>query len=97
MATPQYKRQYRAEMAAKKILEGHGYTVIRSVKSVGVFDLVGFNSKKMIVVQIKTCPVGEVSIFLKTKEKMKEVKIPKNCKRELWVKEGRKGWHYFPV
>ena len=80
---------------AKEILEGYGYTTVRSAKSGGIFDLVGFNDKKFILVQVKICKTGKIPTYKQTREDIKQVQVPKNCKKELWVKERRKGWHYF--
>lgn len=97
MASALYKRKYRAIINAKKYLEQKGYTAIRSAKSEGIFDLIGFDKTRIILIKVRTCPQGKVPIYLGEKEQMKKVKAPKNAKKELWVSERRLGWHYFVV
>jgi len=97
MTNANYKRGYRAELQAKKILEGYGYTVLRSAKSGGPFDIVGFKKEGIIAVQVKACPIGVVPSYPRVRKEIENVPTPTNCKKELWIKESRKGWHYFPL
>jgi len=97
MSLSLYKTGYRAELRAKKILEGWGYTVVRSAKSGGPFDLVGFDSSKIILVQVKVCPTGKVPSFNGLKKSLNKIPVPANAKVEIWAWERRKCWHHLPV
>lgn len=97
MSLALYKVGYRAEREARKILENWGYTVIRSAKSGGPFDLVGFDSVKIILVQVKVCPTGEMRSYVGLRRRLAQIPAPINCKKELWVWERRKKFHFMPV
>lgn len=84
-------------MRAKKILESWGFTVMRSAKSGGPVDLVAWDDKKMLLVQVKLSPHGEVPLYGKARKELLSFPVPPNCERQLWVAERRAGFHYFPV
>lgn len=92
-----YKAGYRAEKKARKILEEWGFLVIRSAKSGGPFDLVGFDKSKFILVQVKLAPFGKPASYNKTKKEIAAIQVPLNCRKELWVYERRRGFHFFPI
>jgi len=92
-----YKVGYRAELRASKILKEWGYTVVRSAGSKGPFDLVGWDSSKIILVQVKVCPTGKVAYFGTLRKELANVLVPANAKVELWIWERRKGFHYFSI
>ena len=97
MSLALYKAGYRAELRARKTLEDWGYKVIRSAGSGGDFDLVGYDKVKFILVQVKLCPTGKIPTFNKEKNKLAKIQVPANCKKEFWVWERRKGFHYMTV
>jgi len=97
MSPTNYKAGYRAEIQARDILKGHGYSVMRSAKSNGVFDLIGLKRRGGIAVQVKICRTGNIPAFKATRESIANAKVPENFKKELWVKERRRGWHYFAI
>lgn len=97
MSLALYKTGYRAELRAKKILEGWGFKVVRSARSGGPFDLVGWNEVRFTLVQVKVCPTGKLPSFNRLKKKLAKIPVPANCKKELWIWERRKGFHYMPI
>lgn len=96
MTRDKYKSGYRAERRAIEILKGWGFLVVRSAKSGGPFDLIAFDSTKFLLVQVKVCPTGKVLAYGKLRKELADVPAPANCKKELWIYEKRRGWHYYP-
>ena len=92
-----YQVGYRAERKARSILKGWGFTVVRSAKSGGPFDLVAFDNTKFMLVQVKVCPKGKVLPFGKLRKQLAEIPAPVNCRKELWVYESGDGFHYMPI
>jgi len=92
-----YKAGWRAEHKAIEQLKAYGYLVIRSAKSGGPFDLVAFNETQFVLVQVKLCKHGKLLSYNKTKEEIRNIAVPINCKKELWVYERRCGWHHFSL
>jgi len=92
-----YKMGYRAETKAREILKEWGYTVIRSAKSGGPWDLVGYNPSQFILIQVKLCRFGRLPSFDSTKKELAKIQVPANAKKELWVYERYRGFHYFPI
>lgn len=92
-----YKAGYRAEREAFDTLKELGFLVIRSAKSGSPFDLVGISERHILLVQVKLCPFGKLANFDKVKDELRKIKVPPLVKKELWVKERRRGFHYFPL
>ena len=92
-----YKAGWRAEHLAIQQLKEYGYTVIRSARSGGPFDLAAFNETQFVLVQVKLCQHGKLLSYNKTKEELRKIAVPINCKKELWVYERRRGWHHFSL
>ncbi len=92
-----YQVGYRAERKAVAILKKWGFTVVRSAKSGGPFDLVAFDETKFMLVQVKVCPKDKIPSYGKLKAELAEIPAPANCRKELWVYERRTGFHYFPI
>ena len=92
-----YKVGYRAELRAKAILEEWGFYVLRSARSGGLFDLVAFDGSKILLISVKVCPTGKMPKYAPQKRKLKALPAPANSKKEVWVWERKKGFHYMPV
>jgi Holliday junction resolvase len=97
MANANYKAGYRAELKAVERLKSLGFITVRSAKSGGPFDIIGFSETDIVCVQIKLVQKGHVAAFNELKKSLSEIKTPPNCKKELWVWERRGGFHYFPI
>jgi hypothetical protein len=83
------------ERKAKQELIEQGYYVVRSAGSLGLFDLIAFNDKEIIFIQIKATKTARENIMLKEDERkrLNEFKsIPPNSRIELWCWESYKGW-----
>jgi Holliday junction resolvase len=89
-----YQVGYRAERKAIEILKGWNFTVMRSAKSGGVFDIIGVRASDLIGLQIKSCPYNKVPEFKDVKKELKEVEAPANFRKELWIWERRRGFHF---
>lgn len=92
-----YKAGYRSERKAFQTLVDSGYSVMRSAGSHGTFDLMAFNETQFVLIQLKLCPYGKLSSYQKVKDSIVAVKVPFNCKKELWVYERRVGFHIYPL
>jgi len=92
-----YHIGYMAERRARHTLEGWGYNVLRSAGSKGPFDLIAFNRKEFVLIQIKVCPFSKMPAFGTLKRQIKEIAAPDNCEKQLWVWEKSRGWHYFKI
>jgi len=79
------------------LLRSYGYIVMRSAKSGGPFDLAAFNETQFVLVQVKLCQHGKLLSYQKTKDSLRAIPVPVNCKKELWVYERRCGWHHFSL
>jgi len=97
MSNANYQVGYRAERRAGEVLKDWGFEVIRSGKSGGPFDLVGYNATSFILIQVKSCQFGDLKKYRKVKEELAKIKVPANCRKELWVYERRRGFHYLPI
>ena len=92
-----YKRGYTAELGAIRTLRNQGYEVIRSAKSYGPADLVAVNHKEMRLIQVKSTKDPNPANFKKDIERLAQVKTPANCKKEIWIKEFKRAWHYHKI
>ena len=92
MDSARIKMGPRKEVQAKKELEKEGYYVTKSGGSLGAFDLIAINEKIIRAIQIKSTKVNlGLKKYNKDIRKMKEVKLPDNCKREIWIWQYIKG------
>jgi len=92
-----YLAGYRAERKAREILEGWKFLVIRSAKSGGPFDLIGIRAADMIGLQIKCVPFNKVPKVEKLKAELSNIPSPANFRKEIWVWERRRGFHFIPA
>lgn len=92
-----YQIGYRAEAKAKDILKDWGYIPFRTAGSHGPFDLIGINAAQCIGVQVKVCPFKKLPTFNNEKKFLGELRVPANFKKELWVWEKLRGWHFFAI
>jgi len=92
-----YSTGYRVEREAKQMLESEGFFVLRSAGSHGLFDLVAIKDNQVRLVQVKVIPFGEHNLFKADQLKIKAFKVAYWIKKELWVYEKRRGWHYYQV
>ena len=84
-----YKRGYRAELAARKEMETQGYTVLRAAGSKGPFDLVAFTGKTVRFIQVKRARNGNSGLTKAVKE-LVDVLVPPCAVKELWIwRDGR--------
>ena len=90
-----YATGYRAEREAFKMLEQDGYIAFRSAGSHGPFDIIGIGSVDIRLIQLKVISFNEKRIFKKTRQEIKSLVCPFSCKKELWVYEKHRGWHYY--
>lgn len=97
MASTNYRTGYEAEQRAKKQMETWGFLVVRSAASKSPFDLIGIREADFLLVQVKVVPFGKVYEFKPVKDKLRKIPVPANCKKELWVWEKHRGFHYFPI
>jgi len=93
MDSARIKMGARKELQAKKELEEEGYYVTKSGGSLGAFDLIAINEKIVRAIQVKSTKVNlGVKKYSKDIRAMKEVKLPNNSTREIWIWKYKKGW-----
>lgn len=78
----------RHERELKKQFEEDGLYVMRSAGSRGPFDLAVFDLEYVRLIQVKT--LGEDV----DREKLKNVEVPPNCIKEIWVRIPRRGFQH---
>jgi Holliday junction resolvase len=91
-----YVTGYRAEREAKKMLEEEGYYVMASRGSHGIFDLAAFSNKDTRLISLKVIGFGERRVFKDHQTEIRTVPVCPFVRKELWVYEKRRGWHYYP-
>lgn len=83
----------RKEREAKKELESQGYYVTKSGGSLGVFDLLAVNDKIGRAIQVKSTRINlKLKNYKKDVKQMREVQLPGNFKKEIWIWYYMKGW-----
>ena len=90
-----YSTGYRAEREAFKLLEQDGYLPIRSAGSHGLFDLVGVSAQNIKLIQIMVIGFDEQRTFNKEREEITRFAVMPFVRKELWVYEKHRGWHYY--
>ncbi len=78
----------RLEYRSRQILEGAGYSVIRSAASKGSWDLIGISSADMVLVQCKSNRPPSPA----ERETLKLFPCPPNCKKLIHVFHDRQRW-----
>ncbi len=91
-----YATGYRAEREAKMLLEQEGYYVIRSSGSHGLVDLAAFSNKDIRLISLKVIGFNEKRVFQKHQQELKAIPVCPFVRKELWVYEKHRGWHYYP-
>ena len=77
----------RLERRSRALLEGRGYTVLRSAASKGPFDLCGISDVDIVLVQCKANrPPGPAE-----RAALAAFPCPSNCRREIHVWVDRAG------
>ena len=89
MAT-NYVRGRAKEYAVKNALEAMGYHCTRAASSQGLADIVGIRYDEMRLVQAKLTSDGSFSED-ENCQKLRDLPVPPNCKKELWIYEKGKG------
>lgn len=83
-----YQKGYRVERKAIEELKRKGFSVVRSAGSHGVVDIVAFNEKKYLLLQIKSnnkAPKEE-------QKRLASLPSPENSEKQIWVHKDRKGF-----
>ena len=86
-----YRRGYRAELAARRELEAQGFAVIRAAASKGPFDLVAFDVRTVRFIQVKRIKDGNGGLARAARE-LEAVPVPACAAKELWVWRDREGF-----
>lgn len=86
-----YRRGYRAELAAKKELEAQGFTVLRAAGSKGPFDLVAFNKDVVRFIQVKRVRNGSGGLSKSLRE-LERVPVPPCARKEVWLWRDKEGF-----
>ena len=93
----EYQVSYRAVRKAVEILKGWNFSIIRTGKTGGIFDLVGIRASDMIGIRVKSCPINKVPSLEEEKKELKNIEAPANFRKELWIYERRRGFHFISI
>lgn len=89
MSTP-YTAGRRAEYAAIKQLRQEGYAAVRTAGSHGPFDIVAWNTQRVILIQVKKvkAPLDIKPALAKAKAEMWTGRLPvfKHLVLEIWIR-----------
>lgn len=89
-------RGSRAERRAKKELEAQGYLVVKSGRSLGIFDLIAIGKSDILLLQIKRRKEKRgMSKYQKDIVAIKKFECPSLCKKMMWIWQERKGWEKY--
>ena len=96
MPNQKYRRGAAVEYKAKAFLENHGFHVMRSAGSKGIFDIVAFKVEDgVMLVRLVQCKstIAEYNTIKKDYNSVFEHRTDdKNCSVELWIYEADKGF-----
>lgn len=85
-----YQKGKRAERELAKILSDQGYTCILSAGSKGAFDVIAYNEDHVRFIQSKYN--NKPSLHQNDMRKIKSLKVPGFCTKELWQRVPYDGW-----
>jgi len=91
MGRTNYKRGVEIERKAIEQLEQVGYIAMRTAGSHGHFDVIAVNQNGVRFIQCKREKekLGNWDLLI---EQLREIKVPMNATKELWVWVDREGW-----
>jgi Holliday junction resolvase len=72
----------RNERRARRLLEAAGYTVVRAGASLGLFDLVAFGRRGLVLVQVKS---NRGPGRAERRQLQRFDNLPRGASKELWV------------
>jgi Holliday junction resolvase len=85
MPNPRYRKGYRAEKKVRRILEESGYSVVESRGSHGPVDLVAWNDRYVLLIQVKcNRPPSE-----KEEDALRMIPGPSNMQRWVYLIRNR--------
>lgn len=90
MPNNNYKKGYSWEREIINILSKLNYNSIRSGGSKGVWDIISWNAENIRFIQAKF--YNKKFSLKKETEKIKKEIVPRGAKKEIWVKQDRKGY-----
>ncbi len=82
-----YQRGVRLEYLARDVLRQQGYVVVRSAGSHSPVDLAAFNTREVLLVQVKKA--GQ-SLRL-TLQQLRAWPTPRHTRKQVWVYEPARG------
>ncbi len=82
------------EWKAQKELEAEGYVVVRSSASHSPIDLIAVGCGSIKIIQVKSTKGDKVymNTYKEDISSLREMKVPDNVTREIWVWRRYKGW-----
>ncbi len=81
-----YRIGRRQEYRTMRLLEAAGYETLRSAGSHGPWDVVGFNSVGIVVVQVKNSRLPSPEEL----EHLRSFAVPQNCRKLIHIWRPRK-------
>lgn len=93
-----YRRGMYTERIAKKELEKEGYLVVRSGRSLGMFDLIAIGRDDVLLIQVKRSKEKRgLSRYEEEIKKIKEFRAPLVCKKMLWIWRDHYAWEKYDI
>lgn len=86
-----YRRGANLEYRIKQVLEEDGAVVCRSAGSHGAFDLIAIYPNQIRLIQLKRVKGDVIPTFKEDLDRMRSVKCPEFCTRELMIWQDKKG------
>lgn len=91
MSRRNYRRGYRAELAARAELEKQGYLVVRAAGSKGPVDLVAVGPDGVRLIQVRRAREGRGGLAKALRE-LEKVPAPPGVTREAWLWRDKEGF-----
>jgi len=73
-------------------LAEEGWTVFRTAGSHGCFDIFALDNENLRLIQVKTIKGAGRGYSKKEEINIKNLSVPENVTKEIWVKRPRKEW-----
>lgn len=87
-------RHHKLEFAAQDELIIRGYIIVfRGAGSEGPFNLIAISPTDIVLVQVRKKGAKQKADI----EELRKIQVPKNVRKEIWVRIPHKGWNVTQV
>jgi Holliday junction resolvase len=92
MTNNRYIKGRAAEYQIIHRLMDEGWLVFRTAGSHGMFDIIALDSENIRLIQVKAVAGRGAGYSKKEESFIKNLAVPDNVSKEIWVKKPRKEW-----